>query len=61
VLKDCLGCTRRHVCDETPMVIGKLPVQQCASGFAGRVSDPPILPNCISRRFVMGANGLATF
>lgn len=31
VMKDCLHCTRRSACDETPMVIGELPVQQWAS------------------------------
>jgi amino-acid N-acetyltransferase len=31
VMKDCLDCTRRDACDETPMVIGELPVQQSVS------------------------------
>jgi amino-acid N-acetyltransferase len=28
VTKDCQHCARRHACDETPMVIGDLPVEQ---------------------------------
>jgi amino-acid N-acetyltransferase len=33
LLKDCRRCARRNACDETPMVIGELPVQQNLSGL----------------------------
>jgi amino-acid N-acetyltransferase len=33
VAKDCQRCARRHACDETPMVIGELPVEQEMSGM----------------------------
>jgi amino-acid N-acetyltransferase len=33
VMKDCQNCARRHACDETPMVIGDLPVGQDMSGM----------------------------
>jgi amino-acid N-acetyltransferase len=33
LLKDCRHCARRNACDETPMVIGELPVQQNLSGL----------------------------
>ena len=33
VTKDCQHCARRHACDETPMVIGDLPVEQKIGGM----------------------------
>lgn len=33
VTKDCQYCARRHACDETPMVVGDLPVEQDMSGM----------------------------
>jgi amino-acid N-acetyltransferase len=50
LLKDCRHCARRHACDETPMVIGELPVQQNlsalmplvrAGGLVQLLFDPP--------------------
>jgi amino-acid N-acetyltransferase len=39
LLKDCQHCARRHACDETPMVIGELPIQQNLSGHMSLVGS----------------------
>jgi amino-acid N-acetyltransferase len=42
VAKDCQRCARRHACDETPMVIGELPVEQEMRGMMP-VAGPNVL------------------